>query len=77
MIGAYVYKRGVLSISVSLVTNNNQHGSLLLQLLLFPEERGTSSTLSSMDSDSAKIGRRMGIPTTDVPTSLLHVKHWM
>ena len=27
MIGAYVYKRGVLSFSASLVTNNNQHGS--------------------------------------------------
>ena len=28
-----------------------------------------------MDSDSAKIRRRMGMPTTDVPSSLLDLKH--
>ena len=47
----------------------------LLQLLLFPEERRTSSTLSSMDSDSGFCKNKMGIPTTDVPSPLLDVKH--
>ena len=67
---------------ISEVYSHFQHSSLPITINMAPtvtlvpgRKKNHGSTLSSVDFDSAKIRRRMGIPTTDVPSSLLDVKH--
>ena len=95
MIGAYVYKRGVLSFSASLVTINNQHGSYsyfcsrkkeepvqrcprCIPILQKQEEEWEYLLGTTCDFPGGMIFFVVGPPappTTDVPSSLLDLKH--